>query len=312
MVTVPIQLNYIGDPFHLWCTMNDAVQQQTCRLCLRSQKLCNSHFMPAVFYRHLGLDDSGNFQSKALPRLTRDRLMHVPKHVTKHLLCTDCERRFSKGGEGWVSRLGYQVGRSFGLQATLKTMTPRLELPSGRVYAADDNAAIDWGKLAYFALSVFWRGACDHWDTRADNGPFIEMDPVLQEGLRRFLLGESGHLPDAMLMVRIASSRRGPAHLMSFPSRGNLTGPDWRAPQYTFMVPGMIFTLVPGPGIPPEYVRQGCLIHGDGHPLFMMASDELFVREQVKLLMTAKLSQKIIDEVMATVPRGTLRAAAKR
>lgn len=290
--------------------MNVATQQQTCRLCLRPQKLCNSHFMPAVFYRHLGLDDSGNFQSKALPRLTRDKLMHVPKHVTKHLLCTDCERRFSKGGEGWVSRMGYQVGRSFGLQTVLNTMTPRLELSSGRVYAADDNTAIDWGKLAYFALSVFWRGACDHWDTRPDNRTFIEMDPGLQEELRLFLLGGSDYPLNVMLMLRIASSRRGPAHLMSFPSSGSLTGPDWQARQYTFMVPGMIFTLVPGPGIPPDYVRQGCLIRGDGRPLFMMRSDELFVREQVKLLATAEPSQKIIDEVMATVPRKPRRIAS--
>ena len=281
--------------------MNVVIQQQVCRLCHEPRKLCNSHFLPAVFYRHLGLDEAGTFQNKALPRLTRDKLMHVPKHVTRYLLCDDCEQRFSRGGESWVSRVGYQVGRGFKLQDILKQTEPHLTLDTGWVYSANDDEAIDWGKLAYFALSVFWRGAADSWKDNRGGKPFLVMDAALQESLRLFLLGQAGYPQDVMLMVRIASSRKGPAHLMSFPSKGDITVPNWRAPQYTFIIPGMILTLIPGPGIPEQFIRQGCLIRGEGHPMFVMKSDDLFVREQLMLLRTAEPSQKIIDEVLAAL-----------
>ena len=273
--------------------------QPICRLCQGSRKLSNSNFLPAVFYRHLGLDETGTFQNKALPRLTKDRLMHVPKHVTKHLLCGDCEQRFNKGGEAWVSRVGYQVGRGFKLQDTLKRANPRLTLDSGWVYYGDDDSTIDWSKLAYFALSVFWRGAADPWTANQGGEPFIEMDAVLQENLRLFLLGKADYPENVMLMLKLASTRKGAAHMMSFPSKGNIVGPTWRAEQYSFIIPGMIFTLVPGPSVPEEAVRQGCLIRGDGHPIFMMNSDRLFMLEQIKLAVTAEPSQKIIDEVLA-------------
>jgi hypothetical protein len=41
-----------------------------------------------------------------------------------------------------------------------------MRLATGRIYYAEDHPTIDWKKLAYFALSVFWRGAADSWERR--------------------------------------------------------------------------------------------------------------------------------------------------
>jgi len=176
---------------------------------------------------------------------------------------------------------------------------PHETLGSGAIYHADGDAKIEWAKLAYFALSIFWRGAVDPWTKEQGERPFITLDATLRECLRLFLLGEEDYPQGILLMLKISSSLTPSAHMMSFPSNGDIEFPCRRWPQCTFIVPGMIFTLVPGPHVPESYVRQGCLIRGVEHPIFMMNSDTLFVHETLKLATRAKPSQKLIDEVMA-------------
>ncbi len=273
-----------------------------CRLCQQQRTLRDSHFIPAAFYYHLGLDQTGTFQhNKALQKLTRSRFARVPGQTKKHLLCHDCEQRFSKNGEGWVTRFAHQVGRGFRLQQALLRLTPREILPSGRVYHAEDDPQIDWNKLAYFALSIFCRGAADSWNKGEDASakPFIQLDADLQERLRLFLLGEQGYPDDILLMVKVSANLTRTAHMMSFPSNGTMEIPGGLHPQTSFMVPGMIFTLVPGPGLSDEWVQQGCLIRGSGHPIFMLDTDEIFFREVMKLALSAQPSQKIIEEAQA-------------
>jgi hypothetical protein len=88
-------------------------------------------------------------------------------------------------------------------------------------------------------------------------------------------------------MLRVSANLTPDAHMMSFPSIGTIETPDRRRPQTSFIVPGMIFTMVPGPDLAEEWVRQGCLIRGTGHPVFVLNTDELFFRETVTLALTA-------------------------
>jgi hypothetical protein len=255
--------------------------------------------MPAAFYRHLGLDETGTFQNKPLQKLTRSRLARVPGQTKKHLLCGDCEKLFNKNGESWVSRFAHQVGRGFRLQRALLSRPPRTRLRSGRIYCADDNPEIDWSKLAYFALSVFWRGAVDSWITVDDRAakPFIDIEATLRERLRGFLLGEEYFPEGILLTVKVSASLSPAAHMMSFPSNGTIEMPGGQRPQCTFIVPGMIFTLITGGDLRDEWLHSSCLIRGRGHPIFMLDTDDLFYREAMSLVRTAKPSQKTIDEV---------------
>ena len=257
--------------------------------------------MPGVFYRHLGLDETGTFQSKALQKLTRSRLARVPGQIKKYLLCGDCEELFNKNGEAWVSRFAHQVGRGFRLQQALLRLSPRTTLSSGRIYYADDDPEIDWSKLAYFALSVFWRGAVDSWTTADDRAPkpFIDIEADLRERLRGFLLGKESYPEGVLLMVKVSASLSPAAHMMSFPSNGTIEMPGEQRPQCTFIVPGMIFTLITDGNLPEAWRDSGCLFRGRGHPIFMLDTDDLFFREAISLVRTAKPSQKIIDEAHA-------------
>jgi hypothetical protein len=172
-----------------------AVALAICRLCQRPRVLRDSHFMPAAFYYHLGLDEAGTFHNRALQKLTRSRFARVPGQVKKHLLCDECEQRLSANGERWVAEFAHQVGRGFRLQEALLRLEPRMRLATGRICYAEDGPAIDWKKLAYFALSIFWRAAADSWDRSAEVGakPFIEVEATLQEDLRGFLLGQADY-----------------------------------------------------------------------------------------------------------------------
>jgi len=272
-----------------------------CRLCQKPRVLRDSHFIPAAFYYHLNLDENGVFQNKALQKLTRSRFARVPGQVKKHLLCHDCEQRFSAHGESWIAKMAHQVGHGFRLQEALLQLNPAMTLETGRVCHAEDDPQLDWEKLAYFALSVFWRGAADSWNRQDDAStePFITLDANLQENLRRFLLGEADYPDDILLVVKVSASNTTSANMMSFPSNGTIETPEGPRPQTSFILPGMIFTLIPRRALPPEAVEQGCLIRGTGHPIFMMDSDELFFRETLKLALMAKPTQKIIEEAQA-------------
>src|ERR1700722_19404919 len=95
----------------------------------------------------------------------------------------------------WVTRFAHQAGRGFRLQEALLRLESRMTLSTGRIYYAEDHPEIDWNKLAYFAFSIFWRGAADSWSRREEPAakPFIELEPTLQEHLRRFLLAEEDY-----------------------------------------------------------------------------------------------------------------------
>jgi hypothetical protein len=187
------------------------------------------------------------------------------------------------------------------LQEALLRLEPRMTLATGRIYYAEDDPTIDWKKLAYFALSILWRAAADSWDRSAKVGakPFIEVEATLQEDLRRFLLGQADYPEGVLLMLRVSAGLTPNAHMMSFPSIGTIEKPDGQRPQTSFILPGMIFTLVLGSDLAEEWVRQGCLIRGTGHPVFVLNTDELFFRQTIILALRATPSQKIIDEVHA-------------
>jgi hypothetical protein len=98
---------------------------------------------------------------------------------------------------------------------------------------------IDTDKLIYFALSVFWRAGASKWRWRQTSAG-IDLGPYL-EPMRSFLLGESGFLENAALMVRVmevSPIRRG----IMLPETANLNGVH----SHTFAMAGFGFLLAVG------------------------------------------------------------------
>jgi hypothetical protein len=84
--------------------------------------------------------------------LTGTGLLRTSRQITDHLLCWDCEQRFSQNGEDWVSRHAYN-GERFLLLDILRASDPVWPgYQNFGVYSGAAIEAIDMDKLVYFAF----------------------------------------------------------------------------------------------------------------------------------------------------------------
>ncbi len=85
-------------------------------------------------------------------------------------------------------------------------------MPKWRAYSAAETSTIDRAKLAYFALSVFWRASVHTWTSDDGAEVRIEFGARYNEELRRYLIGATALPKKAALLVAActdkASSRR--------------------------------------------------------------------------------------------------------
>ena len=93
-----------------------------CKLCLKTGvELRDSHFLSAGIYRILRDDNEKNPNPWLL---TKDAVVQTSSQLKAHLLCHDCEQRFSKNGGTWVlGRCRRNEGR-FPLADVLAARTP--------------------------------------------------------------------------------------------------------------------------------------------------------------------------------------------
>jgi len=132
-----------------------------CRLCLNpSANLRQSHYLPKGLYRLLRDEKSPNPN----PVLLTERLaVSTSKQLTPYLLCGLCEKRLSDNGENWVLQHCPRRG-SFTLATILDAVSPSEVSSDTRVYLAGGIPKIDTAALAYFAISIFWRGSIHAWN----------------------------------------------------------------------------------------------------------------------------------------------------
>jgi hypothetical protein len=122
--------------------------------------------------------------------------------VKDYVLCRDCEQRLSKNGEKYVMGIVTKRDGRFPLLEKLDGVATRMHAPKWRSYSVVDTPdVVDRAKVAYFALSVFWRASIHTWI--ADDGERVRIDlgSKYNEELRRYLLGEMGVPKNAALLV---------------------------------------------------------------------------------------------------------------
>lgn len=91
----------------------------------------------------------------------------------------------------------------FPLLEMLAAAAARSPLPLYRGFSKTETPEIDSAKIAYFALSIFWRASIHTW--KADNGEEISLDLGKQynEDVRRYLLGET-EIPKHAFLITTA------------------------------------------------------------------------------------------------------------
>jgi hypothetical protein len=212
-----------------------------CGLCRRSEDLLDSHLLPSGLYKFLREPSLKNPNPVSI---TPSLAMATSKEVRQHFLCRECEDRFNNGGERWILKNCSQPSGCFPLYDNLTSCPAPINVRGVALYSARAAERVEPDQITYFAASVFWRAAATVWrglKHRLDMGPY-------QEALRLYLLGDTGFPPNAALRVIIPTPSV--AKLVAiFPMPDRINGLRC----HTFLVPGMIFTLLLGQQVPSAF-----------------------------------------------------------
>lgn len=231
----------------------------TCRLCLRTGvSLRKSHLLPAALYRSLRGDP--NVGNPNPWEISRSRARQTSHQRRAHLLCGDCEQRFSRGGEKWIFRNGLHQDGSFPLASALALQRPIAMDNATAVYHAANIPAVNIPALAYFASSMFWRASIYPW--RSDGLIPVNLG-TSAESFRLYLMGQGGFPQTTSLLVavRVPSAM---SHL-TYEPMGESNGSVYRA---KFPMPGFGFSIAIADDLPDVH-RRTCFLRGPGNPIML-------------------------------------------
>jgi hypothetical protein len=176
-----------------------------CKLCLLEKDLQESHLMPRALYRKArGSGQKGN-QDPHLLRASGRRPSSY--QVTDYVFCRECEQRFSKNGEEYVMGLVTRQDLRFPFLEMLDAIPTITKTEKWRMYSAAQTPNIDRAKIAYFALSLFWRASVHTWQMDDGEKVRIELGSKYNEEIRRYLLGEASIPHNAALLVTACTDR---------------------------------------------------------------------------------------------------------
>ena len=220
-----------------------------CALCWTTGELCDSHLLPAGFYRILNKGEVVVVDKDKTAVLTSTQ-------ASAHLLCADCEERFNREGEDWVLKNCWRSRTRFPLHSALTTSTPFYDKNGARVYKGREVSGIDINKLTYFGLSVFWRASVynPHFG-RVKGQRRLHLGPY-KNALRLYLLGTKAGMPDDVVLYVAVSPRLDELQntVMAMPYRSS----KQRYHIYQFAVPGIRFHMLCGRMIPKPMQSRSC------------------------------------------------------
>jgi hypothetical protein len=244
----------------------------TCRLCLTPSELQDSHLLPKALYKLLKNTAASDGQKNPNPVVVNKKIaLKTSAQISDYLLCKQCERRFSTGGEKWMMEHCWRSDSDFPLRSTLENATPVHVGHSGlSIYEGASISGVDIAKTVYFAASVFWRASAHEW------GPILGQKPVklvfgpYEESLRIFLVVDGDFPKDVVLLVTVSSTKEAGANeYVLFPFLRNKTS---GFKQYMFCIPGVTFQLFVGKAIPGR-LRVGCTARSKNNLLYLGSND---------------------------------------
>ncbi len=177
--------------------------QGKCELCGKPRALRDSHYLPKAAYKR---NRAGQLRNPNPIVVVAGKAKQSSNQIKAYKFCDECEDRLNKNGENWIlsniSTVTSQ-GTPFEIQNIL---TPSKAVDAGPgllIFRERDIPEIDFDKLVYFAMSVFWRGTLDWPVTDGGEVPKVEMNGRQETAVRRFLLGKGGLPRDMVLTVAL-------------------------------------------------------------------------------------------------------------
>lgn len=216
-----------------------------CKLCRESGELQDSHYLPKNVFRTVARSFEPYDTAPVVVNGASRSALRTNEQPTKHLLCRNCEDRFSKFGECPVAKYCYHNERSFRLREVLEGLKPSEQWGGDSFYlGADVSSALNVEAFMYFALSVFWRGSVVRWPPPYHR--FYEaLGPRYTEEFRKYLSGESPCPSKVVLNVYVDYDL--PCGMgLSAPEPDRCNEGGLRSRLHSFMIPGIRFALFVG------------------------------------------------------------------
>ena len=211
--------------------------------------------------------------------LTTKVSIQVSDQTADYLLCADCEQRFSQRGERYAMSLVDAQGK-FPLLDILNATTPTRDRGFAKLYDTAATPTVDRAKLAYFALSIFWRASVHHWKTPGEPSQQIRLGPY-RESIRRYLLDESS-FPEEIALLTVVCTDDGARNSFFSPTRSK-TG---ISTTHSFNARGIMFFLEAGKGMDAT-LKQLCIVQGSSQWIWSRCC-----KEKLDLAMNELLNQQ--------------------
>ncbi len=252
-----------------------------CKLCLLEKDLQDSHLIGRAIYR-LIREEAGEDPIVMTPQV----VLQTSLQVSEYVFCKECEERFSKGGERYVTGLVYRKHK-FPLLDKIKLALYKVEKTHVEVSA--EKIGIDTDKLAYYAVSVVWRAGVHIWKTIGQQTTSVVLSPENLESMRKYLLGEAP-LPDNVgVVVSVCTDRLSQLQVL-FPTM--LVAPT-NYQDYWFLVRGIRFNVMVGLGGAKVDFSKICCVRSPGRKLFVMDMEGITLESVKHFAGNAKVAQNV-------------------
>jgi hypothetical protein len=222
-----------------------------CMLCQKRAKLCKSHYLGRVLHKM-------SFTGDEPPVVMTPKLVRIsPRQLWAHLLCEACEQRLNELGEKPFLALCNDASNNFRLLNLMRVAVPMQPASSVRVshggvifrdvdgtfsksvvQYSGRSMGINTEALAFYALSVLWKGSVHKWKTFEGQESTVDLGKY-QEPIRRYLAGEAT-FPDGVYVIATTCTDQGSPGMCFAPSK--VSGS--RFPMYSILVRGIWFHIV--------------------------------------------------------------------
>lgn len=263
-----------------------------CKLCLQTKSLQDSHYLPKGAYK---INRAPALKNPNPVILSNEQLLQSSAQLSDYLLCSDCEQRFSMNGEAWVlNNVPRNYGEKFPILDALSAEKPLLVDDGTKLYAGSKVKSLDMAKIAYFALSVFWRGAVHQWTSSlGTEAPDVQLC-AYEEPIRHFLLG-SPQLPEDVAIWVLVCPNGSVLNAALMPWDNPLP----ECSRYVFYLSGLYFVLHFAYKLP-ETFRTTCAHHSPDKIIWVSLEVENVVRQVLRDHATSgddSRVQKMLQEI---------------
>jgi len=176
---------------------------------------------------------------------------------------------------------------NFLLLDILKNAKPMKVEGTLQVFSGSD-LGIDTEALAYFALSIVWRGSVNEWKTLEGQTTGVPLGPY-EERVRQYLAGESGFPADVLVAVHVCTDVG--SQLTTYaPER--VKGVHAIYSDFSFLTRGLWFHVYVGKDIPKE-MRELCCVNSEKKVIFLRSCEKEFYEGGRYLLRNAKVAPNV-------------------